>query len=98
MAVPGTGVCSRWLECLTPKLHAIDAERRSVWVIDTLAKPPAAYPSTWDTQQMQEKTCVIPIFKSRVEKRDDPDQLALQKPADLDLLCFQNRRYLGLAR
>ena len=27
----------------------------------------------------------------------DPDQLALQKPADLDLLSFQNRIYLGLA-
>ena len=27
----------------------------------------------------------------------DPDQLAPQKPADLDLHCFQNKRYPGLA-
>ena len=27
----------------------------------------------------------------------DPDQPASQKPADLDLYCFQNRTYLGVA-
>ena len=27
----------------------------------------------------------------------DPDQLASEKPADLDLQCFQNRIYMDLA-
>ena len=29
------------------------------------------------------------------ENSADPDQLASEKPADLDLYCFQNRIYLG---
>ena len=36
-------------------------------------------------------------FTSRVEKRVDPDQLASEKPADLDLECFQKRMYQGPA-
>ena len=32
---------------------------------------------------------------SRLENSVDPDQLASEKPADLDLHCFQNRIYLG---
>ena len=32
----------------------------------------------------------------RVENSVDPDQLASEKPADLDLHCFQNRIYLSL--
>ena len=35
------------------------------------------------------------VFTSRVENIVDPDQLASQKPADLDLLCFQNGIYLS---
>ena len=35
------------------------------------------------------------VFTGRVENSVDPDQLASQKPADLDLHCFQNRQYLG---
>ena len=30
---------------------------------------------------------------SRVENSVDPDQLASEKPADLDLYCFQNNIY-----
>ena len=37
------------------------------------------------------------VLTSRVESSVDPDQLASQKPADLDLHCFQNRTYQGLA-
>ena len=33
------------------------------------------------------------LFTARVEKSADPDQLASQKPADLDMLCFQSRIY-----
>ena len=33
---------------------------------------------------------------SRVENSVDPDQLASQKPADLDLHCFQSRIYPGI--
>ena len=36
-------------------------------------------------------------FISSVEKSVDPDQLASEKPADLDLHCFQNRIYRGSA-
>ena len=36
-------------------------------------------------------------FTRRVESSVDSDQLASQKPADLDLPCFQNRVNLGLA-
>ena len=35
--------------------------------------------------------------KHVVENIVDPDQLASQKPADLDLHCFRNRRYPALA-
>ena len=31
------------------------------------------------------------VFTTRVENSVDPDQLASEKPADLDLHCFQNR-------
>ena len=34
---------------------------------------------------------------SRLEKSVDSDQLASEKPADLDLDCFQNRLYPHLA-
>ena len=37
------------------------------------------------------------VFTSRVENSVDPDQLASEKPADLDLLCFQNSICAGLA-
>ena len=36
------------------------------------------------------------VLTSRVENSVDHDQLASQKPADLDLHCFQNGIYLGL--
>ena len=36
-------------------------------------------------------------FTRRVESSVDSDQLASQKPADLDLPCFRNRVNLGLA-
>ena len=36
-------------------------------------------------------------FISRVDNSVDPDQLASQEPADLDLHCFQNRIYPALA-
>ena len=36
------------------------------------------------------------VLTSRVENSVDPDQLAPQKPADLDLHCFQNQIYLDL--
>ena len=46
-------------------------------------------------------TCMIPrsqhVSTSRVENSVDPDQLASQKPADLNLHCFQNRISLGTA-
>ena len=32
-----------------------------------------------------------------MENNADHDQLASQKPADLDIQCFKNRIYLGLA-
>ena len=35
------------------------------------------------------------MYVQIVKNSVDPDQLALQKPADLDLHCFQNRIYLG---
>ena len=35
------------------------------------------------------------ILTSKVENSVDPGQLASQKPADLDLHCFQNRIYPG---
>ena len=31
------------------------------------------------------------VFTSRMENIKDPDQLAFEKPADLDLHCFKNR-------
>ena len=40
---------------------------------------------------------LLHAFTSRVEKSVDPDQLASEKPADLDLHCFQNRIYPGSA-
>ena len=40
---------------------------------------------------------LVCFFTSRVGNSVDPDQLASEKPADLDLHCFQNRIYLGLA-
>ena len=36
------------------------------------------------------------VFSSREENSVDPDQLASQKPADLDLQCFQNRIHVYL--
>ena len=36
-------------------------------------------------------------FRGRVENSFDPDQLASEKPADLDLHCFQKRIHLCLA-
>ena len=43
-------------------------------------------------------TCLIPFISMllHVENSVDPDQLASEKPADLDLHCFQNRIYPGL--
>ena len=38
----------------------------------------------------------VHVFTSRVGNSVDPDQLASQKPADLDLHCFQNRIQPGL--
>ena len=35
------------------------------------------------------------ILAHKFTSRVDPDQLASQKPADLDLHCFQNRIYPG---
>ena len=35
------------------------------------------------------------LFTSRAENSVDPDQLASQKPADLDLHCFKNVVYLS---
>ena len=32
-----------------------------------------------------------------MENNVDPDQMAFQKPADLDLQCFHNKINLGLA-
>ena len=37
------------------------------------------------------------LFTSRVQNRVDPDQLASEKPADLDLHSFQNRVYPSIA-
>ena len=37
------------------------------------------------------------VFKSIVENSVDPDQLASEKPADLDLRCFQNKINPGSA-
>ena len=37
------------------------------------------------------------VFTSKGENSVDPDQLASQKPADLDLHCFQNWIYPTLA-
>ena len=38
------------------------------------------------------------IYKQIIENSVDPDQLAShEKPADLDLHCFQNRIFLGSA-
>ena len=37
------------------------------------------------------------VFTSRMENNVDPDQLASEKPADLDLQCFQNGLYPGEA-
>ena len=37
------------------------------------------------------------VFTSRMENSVDPDQLASQKPADLDLHCFQDRIFSSLA-
>ena len=37
-------------------------------------------------------------FTNREENSVDPDQLAFQKPADLDLHCFHKRMYHYLAR
>ena len=56
-------------------------------------------------------TCTIPFISTylhaiinpmlvmmmRMEYSVGPDQLASEKPADLDLHCFQNRLYPGLA-
>ena len=39
----------------------------------------------------------LAVFTSRVENSVDSDQLASEKPVDLDLHCFQNRIYPGLA-
>ena len=36
-------------------------------------------------------------FTSRMEHTVDPDQLASQKPADMDLHCFKSKTYPGLA-
>ena len=35
------------------------------------------------------------MYPSRVENSLDPDQMALKKPADLDLQCFQKLINLG---
>ena len=37
------------------------------------------------------------VFPNRVENNEDPDQLASEKPADLDLHYFQNMKYSGVA-
>ena len=37
------------------------------------------------------------VNKSRMENSVDPDQLASEKPADLDLHCFQDRKYPDVA-
>ena len=38
--------------------------------------------------------CNMYAFTSKFENSVDPNQLASQKPADLDLHCFQNRVYM----
>ena len=38
----------------------------------------------------QDTSCKL-AFTSQLENSVDPDQLASEKPADLDLHCFQNR-------
>ena len=40
---------------------------------------------------------LLNLFTTRVKSRVDPDQLASEKPADLDLHCFQNRIQPGSA-
>ena len=37
------------------------------------------------------------VLTSRMKNSMDPDQLASEKPADLNPHCFQNRIYMGLA-
>ena len=49
-----------------------------------------------------ESTCQIPVlsiivFTSRLGNNVDPDQLASEKPADLNLQCFQKQINLGSA-
>ena len=38
----------------------------------------------------------VHVFTSRVVDSMDPDQLAIQKPTEMDLHCFPNRKNLGL--
>ena len=44
-------------------------------------------------------TCKIPIYKyvftSRVKNSEDPNQLASERLADVDLLCCRNKLYPG---
>ena len=45
-------------------------------------------------------TCIISVismYTSRVENSVNPDQLASEKPADLDSQCFQNSIHLDSA-
>ena len=40
--------------------------------------------------------CMHNILHSKLTNNVDPDQLASEQPADLDLRCFQNKIYSGL--
>ena len=53
--------------------------------------PPRFYP------MICKIVCYKHVFTRGVENSVDPDQLASEKPADLDLHCFQNRKYPDLA-
>ena len=47
----------------------------------------------FENYEICQKICLHNNFT----KYEDPDQMATEKPADLDLHCFQNMKYPGVA-